>query len=207
MATVTLDGTVNVDSLSSTSATYATARGGNVPTLLGASDGRAGQRFATPNYQLYETFLEFDSTGILVPGDTITAAVLRLYCRFDDSVTNLFAAAYVWDFGAAVTTGDWVPGATVAGLTKVAQLDSATVATSAYNSFADVNLPANVTKNGVTRLVLTSDRMVAATVPTVDEYLTFYAWHATNMPKLDITYTAAAAGGSYAGMLGGGMIG
>lgn len=207
MATVTLNGTTNADALVSSSTTYATARSGNLLALIGAFEGRTGQRLNAGTYDLYETFIEFDSSGLLAAGDTITAAVLKLYLRFDDSTTDFLTEVYVRDYGAAVDTADWVPGGSFGGLTKVAQIDSSTVTASAYNSFADVNLPANIVKNGITRLVLVSARVIASTVPAGDEYLTWYATDATNFPKIDVTYTPAAAGGSYAGMLGLGMIG
>lgn len=196
MATVTINGGTNAEAINAGSTVYATARtGGGTKSLLGVGDGRVGQRFSTPNYSCYEAFIEFDTTGIIAAGDTITAATLRLYMRFDDSTTDCVIEAYIQDYGASVTTADYVSGASLSGLTKVATLASSGVgATGAYKSFTDVALPANVVKNGVTRIVLASDRLASGTTPTGNEYLTFYAYDATNMPKLDLIYTPAASG-------------
>lgn len=194
MTTTTINGSTNANAINSNNATYSTARtGGGSKSLLGVGDARVGQRWTGSVYQCYETFIEFDTTGIVGAGDTITAATLRLYLRFDDSTTDLVAEAYIYDYGASVATGDYVSGASLSGLTKVATLNSSGIgSTGAYKSFADVALPANVVKNGVTRLVIASNRLASATAPTGSEYLTFYASNATNPPKLDLTYSSGS---------------
>ena len=194
MAIVTINGSANADAITSNNSVYATARTGGTTSLLGAGDARVGQRFSTPTYSCYETLIEFDSTGVLASGDTITSATLRLYLRFDDSTTDFTAEAYISDYGASVTTGDYVSGASLSGLTKVATLATSGIgSTGAYKSFVDVALPANVVKNGKTRILIASDRHAAATTPTGNEYLTFYAYDVTNPPKLDITYNPATS--------------
>lgn len=191
MATVTLDATTNANAINSVNAAYATARTGGTLSLLGLADSRVGQRYTGSAYQCYESFLEFDSTGIIAAGDTITAATLRLYFRFDDSTTDFTLRARLYDFGAAVTTADYVSGASLSGTLLATLASSGIGAGNSYKSCTDVALAANITKNGTTRIILHSDRHEAATTPTGSEYMTFYLSDATNMSKLDITYTPA----------------
>lgn len=191
MATVTLTGTTNANSINSANATYATARTGGTLSLLTPADPRVGQRWTGTVYQCYEILIEFDSTGIIAAGDTITAATLRMNLYQNDSTTDFVTRARLHDFGAAITTADWVSGAALSG-TLLATIDSSTIgATGSYKSFTDVAMAANVTKNGTTRIVLHSDRHEAGTTPTGSEYLTF--WIDSGLEALlDLTYTPAS---------------
>lgn len=199
MATVTLTGTTNTNSINSSNAAYATARTGGTLTLLGTADPRVGQRWTGTVYQCYEAFIEFDSTGIIAAGDTITAATLRMMLYLDDSTTDFTTRARLQDYGAAVTTADYVSGASLSGTLLATLASSGIGATGAYKSFTDVAMPANVTKNGKTRIILHSDRHEAATVPTTSEYLTWWL-DSGNEPKLDLTYTPAAGGNAMGSM-------
>ena len=125
----TSDGTV-----SSSNATYSTARSGS---NLGADDSRTtldqlvagsfvgvGQHRNLFNfvYGITEVFLRFD-VGSLPAGDVVTAATLRMYQDTGSSV-SFDVEVREHDWGASVGTGDWVAGADLSSLPLLATLAS-----------------------------------------------------------------------------------
>lgn len=179
--------------IASSNADYATAR---ASTPGGANDTNAtavvGQQ---TGYALYEMFVQFDTSGI-DDADTVSQAVLSLYGTTDLSTTDFTAEARVSDWGASLTNTDWVAGASLSGLTRVATHASSGFATSAYNDFTEdgTNFRSAVNKTGATRLILVSDRLVAGTAPTGNElWICSTADEAgtTQDPKLVVTHASA----------------
>ena len=169
-------------------ATYATAR-----STAGASsvDGLVGQVFVGATYYCDELFLEFDTSAI-PDGAVITSAVLSLYGKTNEAGTAFNVIAAIRDYGTTLETGDYVAGASLSGLTTVASFASSGFTTSGYNDFADVALPANVDKTGVTRLILYSDRQAAGTAPSGFERLEFFLSNEAGTfrdPQLVVVYT------------------
>lgn len=198
MATLTvysgLDGQVQCDH-----ATYLTARSGSGTLAADESSQvfRVGQELAKSVYKVYESLIRFD-TSSLGADVVVTAAALQLHGNSDNSTTEFVHRARVYDFGSNIETSDFVAGASLSSLTLVATFDTtAGISTSDYTGFADVALPANINKTGMTHLIVSSSRTEDATAPSGQEVV---AWFSANDagtirdPKLVITYEAVTSG-------------
>lgn len=145
-------------------------------------------------FTVTEAFLGFDTSAIGT--DTVSAAVLNVTSYSDSSVTDFTIEARLRDWGATLTTADWVAGASLSGLTSLATKTTASgfTAGTAYD-FTDVAMPANVNKTGVTRMLLCSSRTTGNNAPTGFENVRLrsadYAG-TTYDPVLTITYTEGA---------------
>ena len=187
-------------------ATYATARsgGGTFATDTTATFTEVGQELFGGVYYCYEAYWDFDTSSI-PSGATITSVTLEGYCT---SVTTSSSSAAVvnvrvYDWGATVTSADWIAGASVSAQTLVAHsVAIGSLTTSAYNTFTDDALAANINKGGITRFILTTDRFEAGTAPTGapngGEYASFDTAEG-NDPKLTVTWTTSALGGNASG--------
>ncbi len=178
-------------------ATYATARsgGGTFATDTTATFTECGQELFGGVYYCYEAFWDFDTSSI--PADAvITSATLEVYVVSLNTTSSAagILRARVKDWGASVTSADWVAGASVSGQTLVAHtVAMSSLTASAYNTFIDDALVANIVKAGTTRLMVTSDRFEAGTVPTGapngSEYASLETANGSNPPKLTVTWT------------------
>jgi hypothetical protein len=169
-------------------ATYTTAR-----STASVADGTylfIGQALG---YYCGESFLSFITSD--VPDDaTISAAILSLYVAGEQSVTDFTLEARLRDWGATLTTADWVAGASLSALTLLASKSTVGISGAAYLALtSEAAFATNVNKTGTTLLLLDSSRHVAGTTPTGNEYIdcssSEYAG-TTQDPKLVVTYTA-----------------
>ena len=131
------------------------------------------------DYTTYQSFLQFDTSAI--PDTAIVdSAVLSMY--YDMSLygadpdagyyynpVSHVVEARIKDWGTDVTSADWVPGASMSGLTKVAT--HSFVANTYYYPgpkvfTSEAAFAANINRTGITYLILCSDRQAAGTVPT-----------------------------------------
>lgn len=187
MTTYTIYGDTADGYISSSGGTYTQNRAGTGGDLVvydtSTTDSGIGQTEA--NDKVFESFISFNTTSV---AGTITSASLSLYGSFDESTTDFTVTAAVRDWGASLTTGDFVAGASLGALTTVATFNTASSwSESGYNTFTDVALPANVNKGGTTRLILYSSRTSAGTAPPADEAVWFIPADAsgtTNDPNL-----------------------
>lgn len=198
MTTTTIYGSTADGNIQSSSATYSTARSGG-GTLVAAAAGTAdvGQNVAAAVYYLYEGFIQFDTSSI-PDNDTITAVELSLYVYQDSSTTDFTVNARLYDWGAALTSADWVAGASASGNTLAATLATSGATDDAYNAFTSEDaFKANINKTGTTYLVLTSSRFENGDVPTGDERLLFRSGSYTGTtydPKLVVTHSSVPTG-------------
>lgn len=184
MATFTIYATAaNSGRITSTDNNYNNARSGS-GTLSTATQPRAGQFKQTVSFTVYEAFIEFDTS--VLSGATIVSATLEGYlqARYIDS--SFTTQARLRDFGSAITTADWVAGASLSALTNLATLASGSTTVGAWNAFADVALAANLNTSGKTRILLCSSRTVSGTAPgtSTSEYLVFPTPDGTNSFRL-----------------------
>lgn len=182
------------DSIRSRNGTYATARtGGTLSTLTLL---RVGQDFnGGPDYDCFEAFTQFDTSGV-PDTDTVSGVVLSCDGSTNLSTTDFTANARIFNWGAGVTTADWVDPTGSLGTLVATWASSGYSAT--YNAFtSEAAFPANINLTGVTYLMLISARHEAGTTPPDRELVIFNdatpAGTSTD-PKLDITH--AAAGGT-----------
>ena len=171
------------------STTYATARSTATAVDLYGSSATVGQIKSGSTYYIYEGFEQFDTS--VVGADAISAAILSLRGTVDGSVTDFTIEARSSNWGASLTTDDYVPGASLAGLTEVAHYDTASGWATAWHDFADDALPANVNKTGITYILLDSSRHVAGNQPSGNEYVSYSTEASSYPPYLTITHAPA----------------
>lgn len=182
--------------LQSFSTTYLTARsgGGTINVDTASTTFSVGQEKFSSTYYCYEGFVQFD-TSALGASVTVSAAVLSLWGSSQQVAgSSAFTTnARVSNWGAALTSADYIAGASLTGLTLCAHLAQASVTQGAYNAFVDDAMAANVAKTGTTYLILESTRLENADVPTSTEY---ESWNSSDTagtsadPKLTVTYSS-----------------
>lgn len=197
MATLTVFAPTSDAGVDSTSVTYATARSGAGLTLATGTSLTVGQAPPSP-YFIDEFFILFD-TSPLTSAANVSAATLSLWLKIDNSTQDFTCEARIKAWGPTVTTADWVAGASLGALTRVATLNTSGIgATGAYKAFTEdgTNFIANVSKTATTELLVDSSRHVGNNAPTVAENVTFASADTagtTNDPMLTVTYTLPAA--------------
>jgi len=180
--------------IQSGSATYSLARsGGDTVDAITSGDVQSGQFPQGASYFCLEVFLAFDTSSI--PADaTISSVVLSLDGVFDLATQAFTHEVRVRDWGTSLTAADWVAGANLSALTRLATLASSAYA-SGYAAFTEdgENFRNAIVKGGTTRFLIASDRLAAGNAPAVSESQTFEGnplQAGSPDPKLVITYTA-----------------
>lgn len=195
--TLTVYAATSDGAIESSDAAYATARAGGALVVSGGSSGNiVGQYFSGTTYTAWEAFYSFD-TSALGAAATVTGATFSIYGNNDNSGTDFTIEAYIkaWEAG-GLTSADWVAGANIASLTKVAEFETASWNAAGYNAFlsggAKGDLPGNVNKTGTTQLMIVSSRLRSGTAPAGEEYVGAY-WAervgTTQDPRLVVTYS------------------
>jgi hypothetical protein len=194
----TTDGQVN----SRDASTYATARTGSTLTADTAGTTFTVGQDATVSkgtaYDCWEGFLSFDTSGI-TDTDLVSSIVLDLWLVTDSSVTDFTLEARERDWGASLTTADWVSGASLGALTLMASIATSGIgATGAYKTLTSqaAFLTATNLKTGTVYLIVDSSRHVGNNTPTGDEFVILSSADnsgTTQDPKLTITHAAPVA--------------
>lgn len=169
-------------------ATYATARtNGTGGAVDSGTSLVVGQIFLSPTYFVYEDFIAFDTSSVV---GTIVSATLSLYGVADASTTDFVVQARLHDWGATVTSADWVAGASLSSKTLLASMNTSAFSAATYNLLtSDAAFVSNINQAGVTRMLLCSSRTVSGTPPTGNEFVEFNSASQTgtaNDPKLVI---------------------
>lgn len=206
MATITIFCGTNEGYLESDSTTYANAASGTHVT-----DGSAltfysiGQQKSGATYYCDQSFLAFDTTSLSGIG-VLNSTVLSCYGKEDHTDASDFTAeARLYDFGAAITTADFVAAANIAAKTLLATFATSGFTIAGYNAFTESSgaLTANLNLSGETRMMLSSDRQRTQTAPTGLEAI--YIWPSsaagtTNDPKIVVTYSTPHSVGANVGL-------
>jgi len=184
--------------IQSTDAVYATSRAGAALTVDAAgSQAQVGQWHNGAAYFNWEAFIGWDTSAI-PDTDVVSAATLDIYVSTDGStaaefVYEVFASAW----GGALDVGDWVPGANLAALTRIAYLDTAASGGTGAKTFtSEAGFPAAVSKTGITYVMIASSRMRTNNAPAASgsEFGFFYVNEITPgsifVPKLTVTHAA-----------------
>ncbi|MEU8195245.1 hypothetical protein AB0C10_15840 [Microbispora amethystogenes] len=193
--------------IESGSSSYSTARAGGTFIVTTSDVTRyIGQWFSGSTYYCYQGYVSFDTSAI-ADTDDVTAVSLAMWLVTDDSVTDFTLEAREKDWGASLTSADWVAGASLSGLTLMATLNSNGIgATGQYKTFTSqpAFLSATNLKTGVVYLCLSSSRQRAGNTPSGDEGLQLSMADTsgtTQDPRLTITHQAPSeshSGGSTA---------
>lgn len=193
------DGSVRCDSL-----TYADARSGAGSFVVSttANPDNLGVLNFGGTYLYVDLYLGFDTSAI-PDTDPVSAAVLSLYASSANGAgpfPGVIGEARIYDWGATVTSADFVPGDSLATLTLVATQDGATFSPGSYNDWvSDAAMPANVSKTGFTRMVLANDiQRTNGAAPAFNQgnlltYQTSNAAGTTQDPKLTITHGSTSS--------------
>lgn len=194
MPVYTIDASTNFGYVRSQANNYTNARGtSGTRSAFSSTSQIIGQQLLSGTNYLYESFLEFDTSGI---AGTITSVEFKVYIGNVAADNAFVAQARLYDFSTSVTTADWVPGADVAGDTLLATLASGAMSIGAYNSFSNVAFPANINTSGLTRFYVTTDNFAAGTAPGTNEEE--IAWWQSpsqaNPPQLVITTSGSNSG-------------
>lgn len=183
-------------SITSSNAVYLTARSGSgLLADAGAAVAQVGQ-VVVGDYFCKEIFLSWDTSPIN-DAETISSALISLYGSANDSTADFTFNIRSFDWGATLTTADWVAGASLSGNTLLASHSTASGwSLVAYNDFtSQAGLLTAINKTGSTRAIGASSRQEAGDVPTTDERVTFYSADqagTTQDPKLVVEASSAA---------------
>lgn len=177
------------------SGSYSDARtGANLGAGSSATYALVGQLNAGSVYICGEGFFAFDTS--VLSGYTVNTATLACYGQNDSSDTDFVIHARMKTWMSSLTSGDWVAGGSLTGLTQVATFNTSGFSTSGYNTFTNVAFPANINLTGFTEILLHSSRHSGNNTPTGNEYVQIYTSDqtgTTNDPKLTIDATASAS--------------
>lgn len=190
MATLTVYSDTADGSINSSNATYSTARSGGTFDVRTANTSDIVGQYT--GYNISEIFWGFDTSSI-GSSATVSSAALSGYLVADASTTDFTVNARLYDWGATVTSADWIAGASLSGNTLLAHLATTALGagTGVTYDFVDDAFAANVNKTAFTRLVLASSRQEGNNTPTGNEYIQLGMGDQTGTnfdPKLVVTY-------------------
>lgn len=187
---------------SSTFANYALARAGtgSLAADTASTTFKVGQSRlnGSDTSNCWEGFISFDTSAI-TDSDTVSVVTLDLWLVTDVSTTDFTIEARERDWGATLTTADYVAGASLSGLTLMASISTSGIgATGAYKTLTSqaAFLTATNLKTGTVYLLVDDSLEVAGTAPSsgVNENVLFSSADnagTTQDPKLTITHAAA----------------
>lgn len=185
--------------ITSSNNTYSVARSGSALAASSASNpeyiGSQGLSGATS--YCFEGFHSFD-TSVLPDTDDVTAVAYSVYVNGDGSGVDYTVNARLSNWGATLTTADWVAGASLGALPLLASLATSGITDLAYNTFTEngTAFRTSINKTGITYVLTSSSRHEASTAPTgFDEWVNIDPADfggTTHDPKLDITHNAVA---------------
>lgn len=187
----------------SSSAAYADAVAGTGTAALAADaagltlavvSGIANNNSAA-TYICTEAFISFD-LSTLPPGCIVRGATLSLYHNASAVDVAFTAEVRTYDWGAGVTTADWVGGASLGALPLLASLASTAFAATQYNAFASLPTLAaalQAAAGGTLRMIINNSLHRLATAPGLNVFSNIIFQSAdtaltTQDPKLDIFY-------------------
>ena len=175
-------------------ADYATARLNDTTGSAADTYERVGQSYST-NYLVNRGFLSFDTSGI-ADDATITAATLYVCAHSDSSTTDFLVQAYQCNW-AETLTGNRAANydLAIAG-TLEGTIRDTSAGWSAGTFYSTTVATSWISKTGDTKYSLVSNRDVAATTPTGNEYVNVrYADYADTAsdPYLEITLVEPTA--------------
>lgn len=204
MASIVLSATTNNDAVTSTDTVYATARSGGTLAVSGTTATNSfGQRYNATDYLCSEALLEFDYyAGLIALGysagqiatSSISSAILTttVSAAPDSSFTG---RARLYDYGATITTADFVAGASIAAKTLLAHV-ALTAASTGTLTWVDDAFAANVSKTSTpTRLGLFSQNMEDNVAPADFQRIVILGASGATPPQLTVTYTLASSAG------------
>ncbi len=173
--------------ISSTSATYATARDGTGGLIYGGTGDflSAGQWFSSPTYYCLESFFKFDTSGV-------AGAVLSAGLVLDQIDTNPTKTIEARERAWVGSSAAWVAGGSLSGYPLIGSLSMDAVIGTKTISLSQI------TKAASYGLMLNGSDHRLNVAPTVDEKKLFHSSEYTfgGRPYLSITTNASTSFGA-----------
>jgi hypothetical protein len=168
-------------------------QGSNLSTLINGTTGFSGTTVVSGEYYVSLTLLDFDTSTI--PADaTVTAVEFSLYTySTSGNVTAHVQEVYAKDWGATITTADWVAPGDL-GTLLASKSTSGFASGTRYTFVNESGMLAAIVKAGTTRFLVTTARQRNASAPTTAERISWYfvASGDPYKPTLVVTYSEAA---------------
>ena len=178
--------------ISSSNATYATARSGsNLGAVTNSANENVIGQTTLGDYYCFEAFVNFTTSTV---AGSVSSATLSLYGASNSSNTDFTINARRLDYTAGgLTTADWIAGASVSGQALLATYATTGWDTADYNVFtSQAAFLTNINQSGTTGIILSSSRHEGNNAPTGDEYVIFHGGSETGTsqdPRLVIEAT------------------
>lgn len=182
--------------LSASSTSYSLARSGENLVASPTGSYTIGQYLVPDDgenpdlWYVYESFMDFDTSAVT---GTISSVTLSLGLASDESVNDFTIEARLYNWGASLTTADWIAGASLGGNTLLATLSTSGIGSAgSYKAMTEsgTNFRTNINTSGVTRIVLCSDRHRLGTTPPDHEFVNLDSYDSVSLkPKLVIVTT------------------
>ena len=193
----------------STTVVYASGESGymygdNATYTTAANNVAGGQATANATivgqltgFQVYEAMLKWDTSA--VGSDTVSNVDFEVDGGTPGLGSDFIIEGYVHDWGATLTSGDFVAATGISALGSViSSYDTAGgwTTTAGYNNDLGANaaFASAINGSGDTRILVVSQEQRLQSQPTGTEYVQFECTGATNDARLTITHEAAAAG-------------
>ncbi len=174
----------------SANAVYATARSGSGLAAATTASIFAGQYLLGGNYHFYLGYLSFDTSAI-PDAATVLSAQLNVFGSRALAAGGTTLQARLYDYGAALTTADFVAGANLAAQTLLATVPLASFPGSgnaAPDMVSEAAFIANINKTGDTRILFCVDDQVSGAPPIASGPFIFYGAGVGQDPILTVTY-------------------
>ena len=166
--TVTPDG-----ELISSDANYTNARNGSNLATIGPADGVSllGQQLQSGTYKAWEYFMEFTISGIAAT-EKVVSAYFDVFNIYSIGAPARDIEIRERDFGASLTTADWVPGGTLGSLSLLGTIQDVQNAPGNLRGLraGSDTLRTRVTGTNPLRVVASSSKLRSGTAPTTSEY-------------------------------------
>lgn len=193
MPTVTIYASTSDNEIRSEDAVRANAANGTGTLALQTVTNTSIEVGSFGSFTYQEGFFAFDATGVIPVGAIISSAVFSFTKAFTGTDPGTVEIR-LYDWGAAVDTGDFRSKANLDAATLLADGNPNATAVDAEFSFTNVAAPANIVANGVTRVVMATANQRTGTAS--DGQFKMYAADETGTtkdPKLVVTYTVGSA--------------
>jgi hypothetical protein len=199
MAELTVYASTASGRIEAAGSTYLTMRAGaGLAAYTNPQYVYTGQLLDGGDFFLNALYLEFDTSEIAA-GDTITGVAFApyLWTGYGNNTPHV-AEVYAYDWGAGVTTADWVAGDDIGDLGDLlASFDTTGLplneSQAGWKTFTneDAMLSA-IVKGGTTRFLVICDRFRLGTEPSGPERVGWYLNQEDCRPRLIVTYTEGA---------------
>ncbi len=163
MATLTVYSTSADGDIKSSDPIWSNARAGTGTIVARDSSSNEVGQINLTEYEVYQAFISFDTSSIPV-GSTINSAAVEVEVttkNFSPSCTDVLNT-YSYDWGASVTTADFVAGASLSSLYQVDQYGMCNIFALPLGwrsiVYDTVNADNWVVAGGTTKLLLASDQ-------------------------------------------------